>query len=1350
MVTHGVLRFLCWLLSIGLVPHAVFALQQTSQAASYVVEQWGVRDGLPVNSVNGLAQDDKGYVWLTTFDGLVRYDGVQFTVFNINTTPGLTSNRLMDIVYADSALWLTSEDNQVIRFDGFEAHSMGTFTRSAYRSAPLLYHASHGPLMVGAPEGLFVVEGDSLRSIINSASISAIYEDPTDATYWLGVPDGVLHYTTDRVIKVPVSDTFGLPTAFYRDEAGTLWVINAEGTTYSYQNGGFIETPASDVQKAYIQGDVREWNAQHRYVQLNSSILYANDELVLETASHIRDRLLDREGNLWVATGANGLYRVRPSVFRVYGIPEGLVSANTYGLHEDQAGHIWIATLGGGLARQTPAGITTFFDATEQQIPVDTWTVYEDRAGTLWVGGPGLCRFEEGRCRVPDMVQSSYKGVRALLEDDAGALWVGSEEGLVRYHEGTETHFTTGNSSLSHNAIRNLYTAADGALWIATSGGGVMRYQDGFFDVRTEAEGLPSNYIRGIYEDAEHYVWLTTEGQGIIRLDMRTAERLDQAPIMWYQQQDGLPDDAVHQILEDEEGRFWMSANRGIFVIPRAELIAFADGQQTQLHGYTYDESSGLRNREANGGTSGAGIKSRDGRLWFPTQAGVVVIDPLQVHVQQKPPPVIIEHITIHNESTPLRASTITLGPDERTFSLAYTGLSFVAPEQMRFRYRLEGYDEEWYHVTRRTAYYTKVPPGTYTFRVVAANACGSWGVEETTLTVHVVSRFYETTWFWIVGGLCTIALFGCGCQWRVRRLRKREQWLQAMIGERTDALAREKEIVLDQAARLQQMSAAKSEFIADISRAFRTPLTLSIGPLTDLLTERYGALAVPYKAGLTLALKSHRHMLGLVNQLLDVSELPTGFVPSTVAALHLKAVVDKAISAFQSLAEQNQMHFDVRGPDPTVWVAADACQMEKLLSNVLHVAFVSTPKQGVIRFSAVYTEAAGIVINVFHSRTTEDDDQPLLDRDPLLAEASAASAFQPDATSSLGLVKLLVEQQGGTCVVDTSAAGGTTFTLSLPLARVPSDTAQGEAIPAVIGSDRIGEHAEATQASLAEPWEETLVELVEDHSGTVEPEDRNLEADTILVVDDHPDMRLYIRTCLASRFQVVEARNGKEALVLAKETQPDVIISDVVMPDMDGYALCAAIKETPHLEAVPVILLTARASDACKKKGLASGADAFLTKPFDAEELVLWVNNLLSARSRLRQRFRRLLGAPSKDAPVASETETYLARIRSLVERHLADSEFSVERLAEEAGQSRSNLHRRLKEAVNLSPRELIITMRLQQAAHLLVTRPDYSVSEVAYSVGFKSVGHFSTRFRKHFGCTPSVYHARALETGE
>lgn len=1348
MVTHGVLRFLCGLLSIGLVPHTVFALQQTSQAASYVVEQWGVRDGLPVNSVNGLAQDDKGYVWLTTFDGLVRYDGVQFTVFNINTTPGLTSNRLMDVVYADSALWLTSEDNQVIRFDGFEAHSLGTFTRSAYRSAPLLYHASHGPLMVGAPEGLFVVEGDSLRSIINSASISAIYEDPTDATYWLGVPDGVLHYTTDQVVKVPVSDIFGLPTAFYRDDAGTLWVINAEGATYSYQNGGFIEAPASDVQKAYIRGNVREWNAQHRYVQFNSSILYANEELVLETTSHIRDRLLDREGNLWVATGANGLYRVRPSVFQVYGIPEGLVSANTYGLHEDQAGHIWIATLGGGLARRTPAGITAFFDATEQQIPVDTWTVYEDRAGTLWVGGPGLCRFEEERCRVPDMVQSSYKGVRALLEDHAGALWVGSEEGLVRYHEGTETHFTTANSSLSHNAIRNLYTSADGALWIATSGGGVMRYQDGFFDVRTEAEGLPSNYIRGIYEDAEHYVWLTTEGQGIIRLDMRTAERLDQAPIMWYRQQDGLPDDAVHQILEDEEGRFWMSANRGIFVIPRAELMAFADGQQAQLHGYTYDESSGLRNREANGGTSGAGIKARDGRLWFPTQGGVVVIDPLHVHVQQIPPPVIIEHITIHNESTPLRASTLTLGPDERTFSLAYTGLSFVAPEQMRFRYRLEGYDEEWYHVNRRTAYYTKVPPGTYTFRVVAANACGNWGLEETTLTVHVVSRFYETTWFWIVGGLCTVALFGCGCQWRVRHLRKREKWLHAMIGERTEALAREKEIVLDQAARLQQMSAAKSEFIADISRAFRTPLTLSMGPLTDLLTERYGTLAVSYKAGLTLALKSHRHMLGLVKQLLDVSELPMDPVPSTIAPLRLKAVVDKAKRVFQSLAEQKQIRFDVQGPRPTVWVAADACQMEKLFSNVLHVAFVCTPKQGVLRVSVGYEEVLGVMINV-HSRAMEDDGEPSVDRDSLPTDAPTASAFQLDATGTLGLVKLLVEQQSGTFALDTSAARGTTFTLSLPLARVTPNAARGEAISEMV-SDRVEEHTGALHASSAALWEETLVELVEDHSGTVELEGRNLEADTILVVDNHPDMRQYIRTCLASRFQVVEARNGKEALVLAKETQPDVIISDVVMPDMDGYALCASIKETPHLEAIPVILLTARTSDACKKKGLASGADAFLTKPFDAEELVLWVNNLLSARSRLRQRFRRLLGTPSKDAPVASETETYLARIRSLVERHLADPEFSVERLAEEAGQSRSNLHRRLKEAVNLSPRELIITMRLQQAAHLLVTRPDYSVSEVAYSVGFKSVGHFSTRFRKHFGCTPSVYHAQALEAGE
>ena len=480
-----------------------------------------------------------------------------------------------------------------------------------------------------------------------------------------------------------------------------------------------------------------------------------------------------------------------------------------------------------------------------------------------------------------------------MLEDRQERFWIGTEHGLFlgRLTESgrSRTHFTI-ETGLTSNWVRAIVETRDGDVLFGTNGGGIMRYRDDdTFEAFTTAEGLASDYVRDIYEDDSGILWIATEDRGLCRLDRRGSPPLQGAGLVCLNADDGLFDNSLHRILEDNYGRFWFNTNRGIFWVEHAELNAFARGEVASVTSVSYTERDGMRNREGNGGVQPAGIKASDGRLWFPTQDGAVVIDPSQV---QRPaaPSVVVETVTIGDE-TQRANGKLGLAAGERDFDIGYTALAFRS--QTGSLFRKEG--------ARRVATYTNLPPGDYVFRVKAGLG-GAWSEEGASLALERLPFFWETKWFY---GLLALFFAFSGPSlyiYRVRRLKARQEVLEQTVAERT-AQIREHEVELEQQAdELRRANALKSRFLANISHEFRTPLTLTFGPLDDLLNGRYH-IDDRARPLLHSARRNGHRLLRLINQLLDLSKLDAGALQLHARCYDLVPFLGQRLAVFESLA---------------------------------------------------------------------------------------------------------------------------------------------------------------------------------------------------------------------------------------------------------------------------------------------------------------------------------------------------------------------------------------------------------------------------------------------------------------
>jgi signal transduction histidine kinase/ligand-binding sensor domain-containing protein/DNA-binding response OmpR family regulator len=1338
-----------------------------ASARSWVHESWTVKDGLPVNSVGSIIQDHTGYIWLATFDGLVRFDGVRFTVFNSANSDELPSNRIIGLKEArDGTLWLSTEQGHVVRFRD------GRFTNVAFdRGGPsgyvvTLFEDSSGAIWAGDAHGLWRFERDRLVRVGKGtldARVSSIVQRK-DGSIWAGTSArGIYRATSDgRVAKMPSGSDLEADDIWHMvvDASGTLWVqgfralwswrehgqpakvkvarqpfhaetvveVQATGAIYVASAPTLYRIDADSlVPVGSSRGDGgRLWADSAAIWSVDGGRVYRDGRLVftLPERRTVSSILFDREGSLWLGTDAGGLHLLKPALFTTYSLAEGVSHSNVYATFVDRAGTIWLGTWGKGASRIDP-GADRAVAQTSPSIPEFVNSFFEDALGQLWIGGGSagglhVCARPALTCRPEGPSEIRHLAVFALFGDNAGGMWVGADGMLLRY-DGHAWKTFAPSSGAPAATVRAFANMPDGSIWMGTNGGGIARYHDGVFTRVTRANGLPSDLIRSLYRDADGWLWVGTEGRGLARLDPRVTK----PTIVRIGTKDGLFDEVIHQILEDDSGRLWMNTNRGVFWVARPELNAFADGKIARIHSTAYSERDGMGNREGNGGVQPAGAKARDGRLWFPTQDGVVVVDPAKVGRAGRAPPLVVEQVVARGTALHSEHDSVALRPNERDVQIEYTALTFVGPTNVRFRYRLDPYDAAWVDVgNRRTAFYTKVPPGRYTFRVQASDAAGGWYEPGVNLAVRVMPTIWETNGFrWLLAA-AFIALLFVAVRLREARLRGHALQLERIVDERTAALRDQERLLADQNARLQSLDQAKTRFFANVSHELRTPLTLTIGPLEDLRARAGGDPQV--ERWLDIALRNSRRLLRLVNQILDVSKLDAGAMPLAPRPLDLVPFTRGIVGAFAPVAERKGIELAAEAPE-SLRGSFDADAFEKILTNLLSNAIKFTPSGGAVRL-VLSNEGGSARLSVRDSGPGIPTDQLAHIFERFYQVDESATRTQPGTGIGLSLVKELVELHGGSIVVDSGSAG-TTFAAMIP-PRAPVDG--------------------ISVVKAAEAASPVTVSHAEEHNGsgvTAGGDAHSEDVPTLLVVDDSADLRRYIRDHFAAQFRVLEAADGAEGIALARQHVPDVIVSDVMMPGTDGHELVRALRESPETSFLAIVLLTAQADDQQKIEGLERGADDYIVKPFEMRELDARVRNLMLSRRRLRAHFatRSETAEPrAADPGVAPIDRAYMQKVREAIRNGLSNPEFGVGELAHAVSQDRSHLFRRVKQLFGESPSDLIWRMRIDEGERLLADG-SATVSDVAYAVGFNSLSHFCRRFREAHGVTPATYRNRA-----
>ncbi len=1292
-------------------------------APGWSAQRWTTEDGLPVNGLTGFAQTPDGFLWIATSGGLVRFDGLEFVVLGgpltnarltqIEVGPGgrlfVASEadvlysvgprgivehplRLTGMVRRGDELWIGT-DSGLLRAleDGFEP--IGPPVPSGVVTAA---YDMAGQLWIGSGhQGLWRVEGGWTVSVpLPEPTPRTVYDLQAAADgMWVGSDVGVHHIGPDGARHIPTGrqppSVFGLvatPDGGVLATGYGLWRLGP-GPSFGLLGDSGVHPL---VEQPTAVHEARLVTRRADGLWLGEQPLLAGEQAAVATTD---------DGSIWSADFRGTLTRLQRQSIEALGGPGA--RCNAYGMRQDRAGDLYVGCLVSGTLRFDRAALAgPAHRAAHTRLGMGC-LVFTEFDGRLLCAYDDPAVIVDGRRETVSTLREQ-EAVRALFTDRRGVLWSGGREGLRRlWPDGRTASFTDARGD-AIQAVVAAHEAADGQLWFSSLGAGLVRVDRARETVTRfgNAEGLPSRRIRSMLPATGGGFWLGSEDRGLLHATFVEGR----ARVVEIHPRDGLFADHVHRVLPDGRGRLWMSSNQGIFWAEERALLAFVAGERDRVETMAYGTGDGMPHREANGGAQDAGLVLRDGRLVFPTQAGVAVIDPRRIERDMRPPRVHIDRVEVGDTRVLERLTgavavdgPLRLTPDQRDFAVTYTAPVFRDPERVSFRYRLEGFDDHWIEAGgRRQAFYTRVPPGRYRFRVTAANAHHVWHPEGVTLDIEVVPRFFETWWFGALGLLAGVGLLLGLIRLRFARIQARAAHLEEQVALRTAELAR-------QAQALEALDELKTRFFAHISHELRTPLTLIAGAVEQLPDRDDG--------GTTDALRRNtRRLRRLTDQILALLRGEAGLRQVNLEPVDLAALARATIAAFAPVAERVQLA--VRGAGVAL---AHPELIETVLVNLISNAVKFTDDGGRI---TVDIGRVGAIIRL----TVEDDGRGIPADDlPRIFDrfyrVESATLREGEGTGlGLALVRELVVQQGGEIRAESTLGEGSRFIVELPASEEPA---------------------------AAHPWGGQGADEASLLPGAGPRDDVADDRPRVLVVDDNADLRRWVGRALADDFAVLYAEDGEQGVARAREALPDLIVADVMMPRLDGFGLVRALADDRETDCVPVLLLTARASPAAELTGLRAGAVDFMTKPFDVEILRARARSIIGRRARLRDALRAEIAAAAEaPAPVpaadAAPAATVQAQARAVIEARIDDPELNLPTLARALGMSRTTLARRLAEEAAPTPAALIREVRLERARALLADGRG-NVSEVAYAVGFNSHAHFTRRFKARFGVPPS-----------
>ncbi len=1180
------LQILFAALGVLLCPLEAISLDPTKPVGQYKYETWSTDDGLPQNSINSALQTRDGYLWVGTYEGLARFDGVKFRVFNRATTPEMRSNAVARIIEdREGRLWVAFwARGGLVQFKDSRVERVLTTDDGLASNQVWDVSEDHdGIIWVATEQGLNRIVGSTVANPpgleeIAGLSVTRLLVD-RDNVLWIGTDGGGLGKLEDgRLTVYTTSD--GLANdrvkALCEDPEGGLW-IGTHGGLCHFRDGSFVTyTTADGLPEDYVRALYRDsrgalWIGSFgsrggvtRFFESRFESFTVADGL---TNGYVRCIHEDREGSLWFGTN-RGLNQLKDGKFTTFAKRHGLGGEYVRVIIEDQDGGVWIGTDGGGVSRLSNGEIMTFTDA-QGLLGNTVRSLAVDNEGAVWVGvfGVGLNRFSEGELSsftAADNLPSPW--IRALTTDRAGDLWIGTEDaGLCRYSDG-EFEVHSASRELASPYVSVVLAGAGDRLWVG-SPEGLYRLDD---DVLTTVElpvGIKSTVVLSLYEDEVGDLWIGTDG-GLARLRDGEVTTIGSGL--------GMFEEAIFQILEGDDSDLWMSTNNGIYRVAKDQLNAVCSGEARRVTLQRYDKADGMISSQCNGNSQPAGWKGSDGTLWFPTTDGAVSIRPGTLLSNTVPPPVVVEELVVDGRSVPLTAAaTVEIPPGADRLEVRYTALSLQAPDKVRFRYMMEGMDRDWVDPGgRRTAYYTHVKPGRFRFRVRATNNDGVWSTSEATFNLILGAYFYQTNWFAFGLAFGLVALgFGLN-HLRARRYRRQ---LEQAVGARTGELARAKEAA-------EAASHAKSQFLANMSHELRTPLNAisglaSLTLKTELSQTQQGYLnQVRASAGL---------LAQIVDDVLDLARIEAERMVIQTIAFDLDEVLTELSEIVNTEASEKGLEVVfATAPDCPHALVGDPLRLKQVLLNLLKNAIKFTETGEVVLRVDLVTCKPELTALRFSVRDTGVGIPK--EQIPRLFESFSQldeSMTRKHGGAGLGLAisKRLVGMMQGEIWVESEVGVGSEFLFTVEF-----------------GSPK------------------------EVETGTRGLPEQDIRGLRILVVDDNEFARAAFDEMLVSlSFDVSSVGSGFEAIPALVEAERQgkpvrVILVDWKMPGMDGIETALRIKEIGDLSVTPaIILVTGQDLGEAKSCAREAGIDLLLPKPVSMSTLFDSVMEVLGVEGR-------------------------------------------------------------------------------------------------------------------------------------